>query len=194
MFSLLYVVLVSRQIIWCWACNLLGTMLAGVVFYFSELYLLVLLQIYYCGVALYGWVSWARAGPAKDSKAIRRLVASRRLLVLGGIVMLACTSLLVASLLGQPMRWVLIAEHLSTWMAVFAMLLAARKYIENWVLWICTNTLYISIFLDSSLYGYAGLNLLFIVTSLYGLWTWRKHLSALPPLTAPPRRPPLSRG
>lgn len=181
-FSLLYVTLVSRQIIWCWPSNLLGATLYAIVFYNSELYLFSLLQLYYFGISIYGWISWVRKTPTEDTKAIKQLPLLQFLALIGTVLALSCVSLAVAiGVMDMSVDWVIIGEHFSTWIAVFAMVLAAKKFIENWLLWICGNIVYIAIFLESELYGTAALNTVFLALSFYGFWQWKKNLQPLTP-------------
>ena len=56
--ALAYVVLALRQSLWCWPAALLSTLLFTHVMWQSALLSDALLQLYYAGMALYGWWRW----------------------------------------------------------------------------------------------------------------------------------------
>ena len=54
--------------------------------------------------------------------------------------------------------------------------LLARKYIENWAVWIVVNVVSVGLFAYKSLWLTAGLYAVFIVLSIVGWRTWRQRL------------------
>ena len=56
--ALAYVLLALKQSLWCWPAALLSTILFTHVMWQSALLSDALLQLYYAGMALYGWWRW----------------------------------------------------------------------------------------------------------------------------------------
>ena len=174
-FSLLYVLLVARQNILCWPCNLIGALLYAIVFYNSSLYFISMLQLYYFCVGVYGWISWARQGTDTNQKIVNRLSTEQWIGVAVAVPLLIFASTFTAQhFFSADFTWWLIGEHYATWVSVFALLLAAKKHIENWLFWIAANIVSIIVFINAALYGTVGLYTLFLVLSFYGYIAWRK--------------------
>ena len=64
--SLVFVVLMMLQNIWCWLFGILGSLLSIVIFIEAKLYSESILYAFYVGVGIYGWVKWH----TKDQKGI----------------------------------------------------------------------------------------------------------------------------
>jgi nicotinamide riboside transporter PnuC len=88
---------------------------------------------------------------------------------------------------------------------VSAQLLMARRYIENWVLWIAVDLVAIGVYAAKDLMVTALLYSVFLVISAVGLMSWRKAqggsarawprrwvASMLPSSAAPGRKPKAS--
>lgn len=67
------------------------------------------------------------------------------------------------------------ADSLLTAASLVATWLMARKYIENWIVWIITDSLYVGMFLYKNLTMTAILYAVFTGLAVYGLMTWRKE-------------------
>ncbi|MFO0356707.1 MAG: nicotinamide riboside transporter PnuC, partial [Sphingobacteriaceae bacterium] len=52
--------------------------------------------------------------------------------------------------------------------------LMAKKYVENWVLWILADIIYIGLFLYKDLYLSSGIYLVFLILAIKGLIDWSK--------------------
>jgi nicotinamide mononucleotide transporter len=50
--------------------------------------------------------------------------------------------------------------------------LLARENVWNWPVGLANNALYVAVFLESGLYGDAGLQIFYILLGLYGWWIW----------------------
>jgi nicotinamide mononucleotide transporter len=62
--------------------------------------------------------------------------------------------------------------------SVSAQLLMARRYLENWVLWIAVDAVAIGVYAAKSLMPTAILYTVFLIVSIVGLLSWRKALLA----------------
>ena len=51
-------------------------------------------------------------------------------------------------------------------------LLAVKENVWNWPIGILNNLVYLVVFWHSKLYADSGLQIFYIVISLYGLWNW----------------------
>lgn len=94
-----------------------------------------------------------------------------------------CIFVIAAStyILGTFLKWYTDAsvpywDALATSMAFTAQYLVARKKIENWMLWMDVNLLYIGIYIYKELYLYAVLFAVYFVMALVGHFNWKKEM------------------
>jgi nicotinamide mononucleotide transporter PnuC len=84
-------------------------------------------------------------------------------------------------------------DGLTTAMSIGAFWMQARKYIENWWIWILADCIYIPLYFSKALPLTGVLYILFMATCFYGIYDWQRKLpgnSILARLTA--RRPTYS--
>ena len=54
------------------------------------------------------------------------------------------------------------------------MWMLARKYIEQWILWIVVDALSVGLYIYKGIYFYAGLYALYAIIAVFGYINWRK--------------------
>jgi nicotinamide mononucleotide transporter len=64
-----------------------------------------------------------------------------------------------------------------------------RKILENWVLWIIADVVYVPMYISKSLHVTAGLYAVFLVLAIMGLVQWRRSLAEDREPAAPPAEP-----
>jgi nicotinamide mononucleotide transporter len=64
----------------------------------------------------------------------------------------------------------------ATALSFVAQFLIAKKKIENWILWICVNVMYIGIYLYKDLYLYTALFTIYLALAVNGFMVWRKAM------------------
>lgn len=165
--------LTTRQVIWCWPIGIVNVSLYAVVFYQARLYADMGLQVIYALLCAYGWWAWRRGEQGHE-------LPVRRLGLRGGVIALgAGTAAAVA--LGT-----LLAHHtdaslpyLDAGTAAFSLVaqaLQTRKVLENWLLWILVDVVYIGMYIAKDLWLTAVLYALFLTLAASGWWSWRRGL------------------
>jgi nicotinamide mononucleotide transporter len=172
--------LVTRENIWSWPLGVLNALFYMVVFARTGLYSDTGLQVVYFGLSLYGWWHWARGGPRHEPLVVTR--TPRRLaLMLAGIAVVTwvALALITSRIPGAALPWLdsaLVATSL------VAMWMMTRKLLENWLLWISVDVLYIGLFFNRGLPLTAVLYTIFLGLATLGFFKWRR--SALRTATA----------
>jgi nicotinamide mononucleotide transporter len=170
------VTLVVRRSIWNYPFGLAMVALYGWLFLGEKLYSDALLQIFFFGVQIYGWVNWSRSRGASGEVAVLRLsgAAWRNTL-------LACVA---ATVLWGLMMHSATDAHYPWWdgsvamISVAAQLLQSRRYLQSWYLWIAADIIAIPLFATQGLWPTAGLYGVFLILCLFGLAQWRRALRA----------------
>ncbi|MGB1198422.1 MAG: nicotinamide riboside transporter PnuC [Thalassotalea sp.] len=176
--SVLYVILAAHNNRWCWPAALVSTTLYTAIFYEFYLWSDSLLQVYYFGMAIYGWFCW-RNNPEKVNNETP-LVVNEKAISFHITVVLACAVLSVA--LGIFMDRVTpthfpYLDAATTVFALFATYLVTQKVLENWLYWIVIDLVSIYLYVEKDLLPTAFLFGFFTLFAGYGYLKWRKCLS-----------------
>ena len=166
--------LTTRENVWCWPLGLVNVALFAVVFHEARLYADMGLQGIYFALCLYGWCAWLTGGPAHGRLRVTRTPRSA-LLALGVIGVAAAFGL------GFVLRTRTDAA-LPFWDAgtasfsLVAQAMQTRKWIENWLIWIAVDLVYIGMYVAKGLFLTAGLYAVFLGLAVAGLSHWGRTL------------------
>lgn len=181
-FGIIYIVLATRQNIWCWPTGIINVALFIVVFYQSRLYADMGLQAIYLVLSVYGWYEWLHGGKDHTELKVTRIP---RTALLGGLA----AGLLFVPLLGSILRQATNADlpymdSSLTSFSLVAQFYQTRKWIENWILWIAVDVIYVGMYIYKQLYLTAGLYAVFVILATLGYAEWRKSLPQASEATA----------
>jgi nicotinamide mononucleotide transporter len=173
-FGLVSVYLTVRQNPWCWPLGIVNVLLFAWLFWHERLYADAGLQIVYLVLSLYGWWAWVRGGPGHGALPVSRTPGRiAALFLLGGTV--------AAAALGAALRQATNAD-LPFWDAgttagsLVAQWMQARKWLENWVVWIVVDVVYVGMYVVKGLWPTAGLYAIFIALAVLGHREWTASL------------------
>jgi nicotinamide mononucleotide transporter len=169
---LVSVVLSAIENIWSWPTAIAGVALYVVVFYHAKLYADMGLQFIYIAISVYGWYEWLHGGD--DAGALRVSRTPVRTMLLGCVAAAAFTLILGLLLRRLTDAALPFADAGLTSFSLLAQFLMARKYIENWYIWITVDVFYIVMFIVKKLYPTSVLYAAFIAACVLGLVQWRR--------------------
>ena len=172
--SLLCVWLFTRQNVWSWPLAILGAALYMVVFWQARLYADMGLQGCYVVISAYGWYEWLFGGPGQHELRVSR---TRRTTGLVLAALVACSTLALGWLLStytdaDLAYW----DSFTTTAALAAQWMLAKKFLENWLVWIGVDALAAGIYVYKGLYPTAGLYAVFLILAVSGYTAWRKSM------------------
>ncbi len=169
------IILLVRRSIWNYPFGIAMVVLYAWIFYGAKLYSDALLQIFFFVVQIYGWWNWANAAQGTDDKLIPllRMTKPHQLAILGGIIALgiAWGTMMARYTDAHYPYW----DGTIAMTSVVAQLLLARRYLENWVLWIIVDLLAIGLYWTKGLQLTAGLYVIFLFLSGLGLYQWARN-------------------
>lgn len=164
-----------RVIHWGWPLAFASSVLSFFVLWQGRLYANASLQIFFAVMALWGWFQWLR-GRREDGSALQVAAMGRR--GLGAMV-------LAWALLWPAVAW-LLAHHTDSavpWWDAFptagsivGTVVLARKFIENWLVWIVVNMVSVALFAHQGLWWFVALYAVFTVMAALGWRAWRQRL------------------
>lgn len=172
--AVVYLVLAIRQINWCWLAAFVSSVLSIFVFAGAQLYMQSVLQVFYAGMAVYGWWQWTRGGGTHDGRAqVHTWPLRRHLRVLAVVTVLSAAFAWGLRFTAQAMpmldSFVTVASMLTTWMV-------ARKLLENWIYWFVIDAVSIYLYVSQGLMLYAGLFAVYLVLVVIGFRQWHADL------------------
>jgi len=172
-----YLVLAIRQNIWCWAAAFVSTAIYLVLMYHASLYMESALQVFYLGMAVYGWYQW-RHGPGLDhSLPVSRWSPQWHV---GAIVAVLVATLISGRVLSEYSEAALpYIDSFTTWGAIVATFMVARKVLENWLYWFVIDSVSIYLYVNRELYLTALLFAGYLVLIVIGYLSWRKDLQEM---------------
>ena len=172
LFGIVSVYLSVRENIWSWPTAIVNVTLYIFVFHRARLYADMALQVVYIGISLYGWYEWLHGGRGKSKLVVSR-GTPRLAVLLAGIGIVAATVL--GTLLSRYTNAALpYLDSTTTTTSLIAQWMMARKILENWLVWVAVDVVYIGMFVYKSLILTALLYAVFLVLSLMGYFQWKK--------------------
>jgi nicotinamide mononucleotide transporter len=174
-FGVVAVYLSTRQNIWSWPTAIVNVAMYAIVFYDGRLYGQMGLQTVYLALSVYGWYQWLHGSAEKSELRVSR--ASPRLLVTLAILNLLAWVTLAAILrrTDAALPWL---DALLTTTSLVAQWMMTRKILENWLLWIVVDIVYVPMFMSQHLYATALLYAAFLVLAVMGFVEWRRSFVA----------------
>ena len=183
--ALAYLLLAVRQNPWCWACAIASAAIYLVLFARGGLVMQAALQVFYVGMAVYGWRAWRGDGPG-TALPVSRWSAGRHATGFG-IVLVA--TLVNGWLLARAAGgWVPYVDAFVAWASVLATWLVARKVLENWLYWIVVDTVAAVLYWSQGFHATAALFVLYVVIAVRGYFAWRADLARGTAATPGPAR------
>jgi nicotinamide mononucleotide transporter len=175
-FGVLSVWLSTRQHIVSWPTALVNTALYFVIFARAGLYANMGLQLFFFTLSCYGWYAWKYGGAAHTPLVVTR--ATRRHALALVPLATAATLALGFSLdrfTDASLPWL---DSATTATSLAAQWMMTRKLLENWLVWIAVDVVYVGMYFTQGLRPTAGLYAAFLVLATMGYFSWRASLRA----------------
>lgn len=164
-------VLGVRRSAWNFATAILSVVLVGVVVARERLYSDAILQVFFVAANVYGWVNWSRARAHAGTIVVGTMSAAARWRWL---------ALWVVASMGWGAAMHRFTDASYPWWdagiaaaSVIAQVLMGRRRLENWPIWIAVDVASIPLYLAKGLWMLAGLYVIYLLLSVWGLVDWR---------------------
>ncbi len=172
--AIAYLVLAIRQNIWCWACAGISTAIYVWLFIDAKLYMESVLNGFYFVMAIYGWTVW-NSGRTNDHE--KPVVVWPPRTHAFAVAAIAIASLVNGYLLTRYSDAAYpYVDSLTTWSAIWATFLVARKVLENWWYWLLIDVASIFIYWSRDLHLTALLFVIYVVMIPFGLIAWTRSM------------------
>lgn len=171
--AVITVVLNIRQVHWAWLFAIVSSATYAVVFYEALLYGDAGLQGVFIAVSVWGWYQWLHGGSQHAQLVVTR--SSNIGWAFGIASWLAAFVLLALFLDHYTNTDVPYIDGFLTAGSLLGQVLLSRKKVENWIVWIVVDILYVGLYVYKDLYLTAFLYAIFVVLASIGLATWYRE-------------------
>ena len=127
------------------------------------------LQIFYVGMGIYGWMQWDKRS-AQDKLSIRRWNKKQHFYAIGSLLCIVVISGYLLSLNSNAVAPYI--DSFTTWGAILATFMMAKKVLENWIYWFVIDFVSVFLFLSHELYPTAALFVIYLVIIVLGYKAW----------------------
>ena len=173
--GLAYILLEYKASVWMWVVGFFMQLLGIVLYYQKGLYADCGMEFYYLAMTVYGFIAWMRHTQKKQDLPIRNMPLKTAIWWLfAALVFWAAIYYLLVTFTNSKVP---VADAFTTALSIVGIWALARKYLEQWFVWIvvdivtCALYFYKDIPFKASLYG------LYVVIAVFGFFKWRKMMN-----------------
>jgi nicotinamide mononucleotide transporter len=169
--GLLCVYLAAVNNIWNWPIAIISVSIYIFIFFDARLYADMGLQVYFMVMNIYGWYYWSKK-PATEEKTPVALITMKEI-ILSVIAIIMFTFILGSVLKYTPASYPYI-DSFCTACSLVAQVFLARKVLENWLIWIFVDIIYVGVYIFKHLDLTAAMYAIYVGIALLGYIDWRK--------------------
>jgi len=170
----------TRQNVLGWFFGIINAVLYFAVFWKVRLYADMGLQGYYFITSIYGWWMWLYGGQSHEGVAVSKTPV--KLYLIFGFIFVAVTlswGFLLGKFTDASLTYI---DSALTIASLIAQWMMARKYLENWMIWIVADAIYVAMYFYKNLHLTAILYAVFLALAVMGYFQWKKDLQKEQPV------------
>ena len=177
--GLVYLYLEYRASIWLWLASIVMPAVDMVLYFKAGLYADFGMAIYYCLAAVYGYAVWHFGGKRSDGEAKSLPITHfpRRLVAPTAAVLAALWLLIGWFLATQTNSTVPVTDAFTTALSIVALWALARKYAEQWLLWLAVDAVCCALYVYKGIPFKAAIYGLYTVVAVFGYRKWLQMMA-----------------
>ena len=169
--GILCVYLAAKNRIWSWPFAIISVIIYIFIFWNSKLYADMGLQVYFLIMNFYGWYFWSQRNE-NEKTPVSSITAREVILSIIGII--GFTIGLGFFLYKGTDASFPFLDSFCTACSIVAQVFLARKVMENWLIWIFVDVIYVGVYMVKDLHLTAGMYALYIYIAAMGYIEWRR--------------------
>ncbi len=173
--------LLTKENIWNWPIGIASAVFYLVLFWHSRLFADSMLQIFYIVTGFLGWYWWLHGGEKKKELHVQKTsIMFGLMLAMAGALGTIGMNKYLRSVNDSSPFW----DSITTVGSLVAQLMLTRKLLENWLLWMSVDIIYVGLYTSRHLYLTAVLYAIFFGMCIVG---WRDWLASIRKLVKLPK-------
>lgn len=158
-----------------WIVSIIMPLISMWIYFRKGLYADFAINIYYVAIAIYGYLVWTFGHKNSGKKTPQPITHA------SGNVLLGCAAAFVV--LWYAIWWVLVhytpsnvpvPDAFTTALSIVALWMLARKYTQQWLLWLVVDAVCVGLYIYKQIYFYAVLYAIYTVIAWIGYRKWQR--------------------
>lgn len=175
--GLVYLWLEYKASIYLWIASIIMPAIYIVVYYDAGLYADFGINIYYLGAAVYGWLVWRFGNKSKAQKELPITQMPMKSWLKVSMVYIVAQLLIAWILIEYTDSNVPWWDAFTTALSVVGMWMLARKYLEQWWVWIVVDVVCVGLYIYKELFFTAGLYAFYAIIAIFGWLNWKRLMN-----------------
>jgi len=169
-FSVLYVVLAAREIIWCWGAACISVSIYIYICYTAKLYPETGLQIFYLIMAGAGYYMWNR----DNKEEIKEWSELKHLgIIFLGTILTFFMGFYFSIYTDSVMP---ITDSFTTIFSIIATYMVVKKVLGNWLYWIVIDLVSVYLYFNRDLHLTSLLFIVYTIIAVFGYFSWANRM------------------
>ncbi|MBD1367382.1 nicotinamide mononucleotide transporter [Mucilaginibacter sp. ZT4R22] len=165
------VYLAAKNNIWNWPIATISVTIYIFIFFETHLFADMGLQVYFFVVNLYGWYYWSNKPVTEKKIPVARITKQAALISAGAIVVF---TFILGTLLKYTTASFPYLDSFCTACSLVAQVFLARKVMENWLIWIFVDVIYVGVYIYKDLHLTAVMYAIYVGIALMGYVDWKR--------------------
>ncbi|MCD8742430.1 nicotinamide riboside transporter PnuC [Mucilaginibacter roseus] len=166
------VYLAARNSILNWPLAIISVSIYLYIFYEANLFADMGLQVYFLAMNIYGWYYWLRKPDGTGLAPVAVITKKQTAIAVASVTG-------VTIILGSGLKYTSASfPYLDSFCAacsVVAQILMARRVVQNWLLWVFVDVIYVGIYYFKDLHLTAVMYAVYIIMAAMGYIEWRRQ-------------------
>lgn len=172
--GLIYLYLEYHANIWLWAANIVMPAIYIFVYHDAGFYADMGINIYYLIISIYGWYKWCFVKTKRVEKEVPITHTPIKMILPLIVVTIAVFVAICYVLINFTDSTVPYGDSFTTAVSIVGMWMLARKFVEQWLVWLVVDVVCVALYVYKGLYPTAGLYALYSVIAVVGYVKWLK--------------------
>ena len=170
--GLAYILLEYKASVWMWVVGFVMQVLGIVLYYQKGLYADCGMEFYYLAMTVYGFIAWMRHKQKSAELPIRHMPKKMAFVWLGlAAVIWAAIYFLLSRFTNSTVP---VLDAFTTALSIVGIWALARKYLEQWFVWIVVDVVCCVLYVQKGIPFKAGLYGLYVVIAIAGYFKWKQ--------------------
>ena len=175
--GIVYLILEYRASIWLWLASIIMPAIDMVLYYKAGLYADFGMAIYYCLAAVYGFLVWKYGRQARKHRVMPITHIRKDYIIPALAVLLAAWFSIWWFLSRHTDSTVPITDAFTTALSIVAMWALARKYVEQWLMWLVVDAICCVLYVQKGIPFKAIIYGIYTVVAVFGFMKWLRMMN-----------------
>ncbi|WP_214227158.1 nicotinamide riboside transporter PnuC [Pedobacter sp. B4-66] len=171
--GILCVWLAAKNNIYNWPIAIVSVVIYIFIFFESKLYADMGLQVYFFAMNVYGWYFWSKNRNNPEASRPIAIITQKEIMlsILGIIVFTGILGFVLKKNTDASFPFL---DSFCTACSLIAQIFLARKVLQNWLIWIFVDIIYVGMYISKDLYATAVMYALYVYIASIGYLDWRR--------------------